>query len=621
MEAKEADEEVRTHPVCRSDSDNFEFENKIILSICVFFSVEKKSVGNMMLLFSNDTTLSILHQINTIKHLGMMACTSKPISHQIKTNLVLWMNAGKLLCGSAHWPEMPVKSPPGSTKPSFDDPRYITMTRVCPWISEPRKIELGLLHSIRVFGGTYTFKSIDVSSHICRLTIAMKGDGMMRGGPTTHMMVRTDAYGTTNRFNAITRTNRTWQPRQASQEEQQLLEDLVRAEWRPTALYETDIRDVRIVHDGLFCVVACCPTASPTSNAVLYFVSTRTRSVLHTHRFYMRQQWQMGNVYFRPGEVWIYEDYLNVPTLTYFGPNYQRELNSYQEHHRRDAFWAMARGEADKAIQLLQIHFEDTQIYRLQENERFLVEAAIASENPKALNTLMTQFPNFAQHRFMYRVLDMGNVEMAAIFLQYGADPAAEESDAVRRIIESKKGSINLLDMIIAKGAVLNRCCMLYHVQPWTPVNMVAERLLPLEGSIVCDHEDNPLFVEWLLRGGSYAHHIRAVAERNPTFVNEMNSTGWTPLMLAAGTLDLTNVECLLELKADVNVYDDAHHSALDWCAAAGANIPPEWYSEAYYDQEAPACYEYGEQERSINRDLIHDMLAAEVERSTATNY
>ena len=276
----------------------------------------------------------------------------------------------------------------------------------------------------------------------------------------------------------------------------------------------------------------------------------------------------------------------------------------------------MARGDADLSIQLLRKHYTDSQLYQLQENGRHLVQAAIASENPEALSAVMRHLPAFARPQFMYPVLDIGDLEMTRIFLAHDTDPSADGSEALRRVIRSKSGTLDMFRLLAHAGAVPKPCCMLYCVCPWTPIELITQGLLSGE-SIECTHEENPLFVEWLLGGECFAPYMRVVAKICPDFVNESNSHGWTPLMLAAGTLNQSNVECLLELNADVNVFDDAHHSALDWCIAAGAGVIPEWYSEAYYDQETPACYKYGDEERAHNAELIHDLLTAAVERTS----
>ena len=580
-----------------------------------------------LLLLSPDITRTILHYVDTIPHIGLLARTSQTLLKRTQIIANLWTNAGRQICGARHWPEH-TTFPLGSTQPTFvfDDARYLTMTRVYPWLAAPRRIELNILHSFRLFGGEYSFKSMDMVDHICRLTITLRGGDLLQGGPSQPLLIRTDAYGLTARFNTATRINRPWQPKPPSQQEEALLRELRRTQWRPTTLYETDIIAVRVVHDGLLCVMASCSATSPLTNSILYFVSTRTRSVLHTHRFFTRQHWNMSNIVFRAGEIWIYEDYLNVPTLTYFGPSHEHMLNlSSPELNRRDAFWAMAKGDANHSVKLLRKHHTDAQIYKLQENGRFLVEAATASLLPEALNSLMEHLPGFARAHFMYRVLDTGHLDMATVFLTHGTNPAADDSEALRRVIRSRQGSVELIDMLLAKGAVLKPCCMLYCVRPWTPVEIVARRLLPSGKDprpIKCTHEENPLFVEWLLGGGCLAPHMYAVAEACPDFVNQSSSVqGWTPLMLAAGTLDQANVECLLALKADVNVCDKAHHSALDWCIAAGADVIPDWYSDAYYDQDAPACYEHGEVERAVHSELILDLLTAAVERSSAASY
>ena len=323
----------------------------------------------------------------------------------------------------------------------------------------------------------------------------------------------------------------------------------------------------------------------------------------------MRPQWRAQNVFFRSGEIWIYEDYLNRPVVTYFGPNKDHQPNPHSERNVRNAFWSAVRGDAPVAIRMLEKYHQEQQIYRLKENQISLIEAAILSNKVVALETILARFPRFAKPQYMHNAINTGNIDMTKIFINYNTDL----DDCICHAIGSKNGSTELFDLLISSGAELCPCCMLYVVQPWTPIEIVAHRLLP-EGA-ECEHQANPLFVEWLLKGGNFVPHMRAVAAVDSEVVNETNEDGWAPLMLAAGGLDPYNVECLLDLKADVNVYDNAGHWALDWCMAASDKLP-EWYNNAYKNQETPAAFGFDKEERSMHAELIRDMLMAAVERS-----
>jgi hypothetical protein len=323
----------------------------------------------------------------------------------------------------------------------------------------------------------------------------------------------------------------------------------------------------------------------------------------------MRPQWRAQNVFFRSGEFWIYEDYLNRPMLTYFGPNKEHLPNPNSERNVRNAFWSAVRGDAPAAISMLVKYHQEQQIYRLKENGVSLIEAAVSSNKISTLQTILERFPRFAKPQYMHSAIDTGNIEMTKIFLARGTDP----DDCVSHAIKSKNGSIELFDLLVSSGAEFCPCCMLYVVQPWTPVEIVANRLLPKGAE--CEHQEDPLFIEWLVQGGNFVPHMRAVAAVDPDAVTETNEHNWTPLMLAAGGLDPYNVECLLDLKADVNVYDDAGHWALDWCMAASDQFP-EWYNNAYDDRDTPFTFEFDEEERSVNAELIRDMLMAAVNRS-----
>lgn len=314
----------------------------------------------------------------------------------------------------------------------------------------------------------------------------------------------------------------------------------------------------------------------------------------------MRAQWRTQNVFFRPGEIWVYEDLFMQPVLTYFGPS--RKPNPCPERSIRNAFWAATRGDAVGSIEMLQKHHTAAQILELEENKQSLVEAVLHSNSVVALDAVLTRFPQFAKPRFMRDVVDRGHTTMVRTFMKHGARPTVE---CIRCAVSSRLGSVELFDLLVSSGTDFDACCMLYYVKPWTPIEIVANRLLPT--GVACWHAWTPLLVHWLMQGGDFAIHMRAVAEIHPQAVDVPNHSGWTPLMLAAGGLDPSNVECLLDLNADVGAWDDQERQALDWCLAA--TEMPEWYVDAYHD--SPASFEFDEDQRSANAELIHDMLSA----------
>ena len=234
--------------------------------------------------------LSILQHTESIQHLGMLACTSKLLKTHIYSNTQLWINAGKKLCGEEYWPPIDRVIPLNSSYPRLEpnDLMYTVKLRVCPWITAPIRKEIGMLNSIRVLGMSYNFKSIQVLNHICKLTVTLRGsssNGFLHAGHPSTVVVRTDAYGTTMRFDSIRRLQQHWQMPTLTEDEITLLDDLKRNQWRPSALYESTITTVRIVHDGLFCVFAPDVESEAAENTIMYFVSTKTRFVLHTHRY------------------------------------------------------------------------------------------------------------------------------------------------------------------------------------------------------------------------------------------------------------------------------------------------------------------------------------------------
>jgi hypothetical protein len=137
--------------------------------------------------------------------------------------------------------------------------------------------------------------------------------------------------------------------------------------------------------------------------------------------------------------------------------------------------------------------------------------------------------------------------------------------------------------------------------------------ILPWSGNR-CVHEENPLFVQWLLKGGDYSAPMRALAETHPWLVHQTSVRGYTPLLLAAGSLCVANVRCLLHLKADPGVRDREGRSALDWCLAASEDEPmPDWYVDAYNVLDAPAAYDYDEAGRMANATAIAALLQERV--------
>ena len=231
---------------------------------------------------------SILQHMDTVQNLGIIACTCKTLNAYVYHNTKLWTHAGEKLCGPENWHPIDQYIPFDSTCPRLkpNDQIYIVKSRICPWMTESRRTETGILNSINALGGTYNFKSIQVLNHICKFTLTLRGNntGFLRDGPPTQVIVRTDAYGTTTRLDSIKRLQQHWQSPPLSEDEITLLEDLKQTQWRPSVLYEYTISTVRIIHAGLFCVFA--PEIEPDSieNTVMYFVSTKTKLVLHTHR-------------------------------------------------------------------------------------------------------------------------------------------------------------------------------------------------------------------------------------------------------------------------------------------------------------------------------------------------
>lgn len=553
---------------------------------------------------SVDIRACILQKVDTFQHLGMLACTSQAFRAQIYSTDKLWGDLGKKVCGEAYW-SANIHGRQYTT-------RFAIMLRVCPWMTEPRRFEVPLLNNIRTLGGTVSIRNVEVMHNYCIFSAVLRGGGLVHEG--NHVEIMTDAYGRTSRndmVSMLTGPRPTAAP--LTPHEIDLMHMLVTTKWRPHELYPSSpiIDAVRVIHDSLF-MVFCAETSR--SHSIIYFVSARTLRVLHTHRCFMRAHWLTRNVFARTGELWIYEDNHRNPTLTYFGPigNQMEPPNPHPERGVRDAFWAACRGDAKLALDLLAKNgFRSEEIYRLQEDHHRLVDAVMLSQNEEALDHLLSRMPDFASILQLYKTIDNGSLALANVLLKRGVDPGDDCSEPLFRAIRSRKSSLDMYRLLVSHGARVYPCCMLYHVRPWTHPELV-HRILLLWPGDQCAHEENPLFVEWLRIGGDYSAPMRAAAEGHPELVNQVSYKGYTPLLLAAGSLCVENVRCLLELKADPRARDKAGHSALDWCyAAADEDAMPGWYIDVYDSLDAPAAFEYEEVGRVANAKEIVDLLQA----------
>jgi hypothetical protein len=549
---------------------------------------------------SQDIRSCILNKVDTFQHLGMLARTNKAFKAQIYSCDKLWTELGKKLCGEEYWP-------PGNSHRHLNA-RQLAMIRTCPWMSEPRRFEVPLLNNIRTMGGTVSIRQMEVSHNYCTFTATLRGGGLVRDG--NYVEVMTDAYGNTCRNDMISLPSIPRLHTPPTAHEIDMMRMLNATKWRPYELYPSSpmIDLVRVVHQSLF-MVFC--NELHRSHSIIYFVSTRTLSVLHTHRCFMRPHWKMHNVFVRPGEMWFFEDNHKNPVLTYFGPVGNHGcVNTHPERGVRDAFWAAYRGNVQHALEIFDRNgVQSKEIYRLQEDRYRLVDAVMLSKNEDALDQLLERFPDFADIFLLYKAIESGSPTMAGVLLRRGVDPADDCSEPLFRTIRSRNGSLEMYSLLVSKGARVYPCCMMYHIRPWTDFEIV-HRLLLLWTGDTCAHEENPLFVHWLLNGGDYSEPMRAAAETHPELANQANENGLTPIMLAAGSLCVENVRTLIDLKADLRARDKENRSVLDWCdAAADSDLMPEWYMDAYTAFETPAAFEFDDANRSANSQAIRALL------------
>ena len=550
---------------------------------------------------SPDIRGCILQKVDTFQHLGMLARTNKAFKAQIYATDRLWTDLGQKLCGEEHWPQ-------GNSHRHLNA-RQLAMIRTCPWTSEPRRFEVPMLHAIRTMGGTVSVRQLEVAHNYCILTSTVRGGGLVRDA--NHAEIMTDAYGVTCRNDMLQfppgpRLHTTPTPQEID-----LMRVLNATKWRPYELYPSSpmIDAVRMVHDSLF-MVFC--NELNQRYTVVYFVSSRTLSVLHTHRCFMRPHWKTRNVCVRPGEMWLFDDNHRNPTLTYFGPvdNHHSGPHTHPERGVRDAFWAAYRGNVPLALELLGRNgIPPYEIYRLQEDRHRLVDAVMLSHSATALDQLLTHLPEFATEFLLYKTIDMGQLALTDVIIRHGVDPDDDYSEALFRAIRSQKATLAMYTLLVTHGARVYPCCMMHHIRPWTHPD-IFHRLLRLWDGGACAHEDQPLFVHWLLKGGDFSDQMRAAAEAHPALANQANENGLTPLMLAAGSLRVENIKALIDLKADLRARDKENRSALDWCdAAADTDLVPEWYMNAFDADDAPAAFAVDTDHRVANAKAIRALL------------
>ena len=76
-----------------------------------------------------DTLPLICMHLRSTKHLGMLAC-----AHPTFRAAIPWLEHARRLCGT--WP--------ASQPHADDDPRYVAMLSLCPWLSVPQNLEMGI---------------------------------------------------------------------------------------------------------------------------------------------------------------------------------------------------------------------------------------------------------------------------------------------------------------------------------------------------------------------------------------------------------------------------------------------------------------------------------------------
>lgn len=95
-------------------------------------------------MLSPDLYQQVLAQIKSIRLLGVLAQTCKPMSNFLQTSRDTWVSAATHCIGQ--WP------PPVTKQPHADDWKYLVKLRVCPWLSVPQKIRVPMFEQFEIAG-------------------------------------------------------------------------------------------------------------------------------------------------------------------------------------------------------------------------------------------------------------------------------------------------------------------------------------------------------------------------------------------------------------------------------------------------------------------------------------
>lgn len=505
-------------------------------------------------LLAPDLCTAVLNHVTSLASLGRMCQICKAFRDALLSPSArdAWLQAGREFCGDEHWP------PVDESLPRHNDPRYVTMIRCFPWISNGSYCHVDVTRAIWALGGRCNVMGIDRLNDFTALKLLVKG---MQPHPILQHMTQFVFVGVDpqhfvllHHFETVqTRCRDEFRTYTPSDWERQMLSRL-KQEWHDFPLVNQSIQAVRKVHRGLMCVFSH-KAAAPYDFVDVYFVSTHTLAVM----FSIRQRTRVESVShcfaFAPGEIWAsFDDH----RLVYFGPHKDWRRIDHAPPVRQ-AMWAAFKGDTATAIDRLLRNGVEIPALRAGEDIG-LLDMAVESGSAEAVDHLLRRFPQCAaqSQTGLSRAIRMQRADIVERLLDSKADATSQALCAA-----ATHGPASVFRLLLDRGASACTECLLQSVTPDTPVDGVLDWILNQAPRV-----EGPPLIHWLQGGGDLSRHI--LAAQSHLEVNLANERGETPLMYAAATLVPANVQALLQCGADPSCRDAEGRSAAEWCPDFG---------------------------------------------------
>jgi hypothetical protein len=332
-----------------------------------------------MILFASDVLLLVCRHCQVL-HLGMLCSTNKQIKSMLYSSSV-WLHAGMVSCGEAYF-QPPDVGP--------ECPRIVTQLMMCPWLVEPLDHIVVPLAGLDAFGSKFSVNWINVTDddEIVISAFIERGQGPFLGKFKSQVVMTSSAWDQDDTWAVHKPSKDFTAPEPPTTEEIKLMLEL--EHWRPAGYADSRLRRVKIVNDA----VACAVYYGPCNTTQAYFLSRRTRSVLHVIRGYF-----MSNIVIRPGGVW----FLETDKVTFMGLGCKlRHCSPCNEM----AFWAAFAGDTERLMRFKDLHKIDN-----------LYAAAVRGQADVTFQALLEAGVPFRYQADWYNVVRKNHLRCAQMLL------------------------------------------------------------------------------------------------------------------------------------------------------------------------------------------------------------